>query len=186
VATVNGPPFTVVDVPVFIRDLAGTPLGLDEPQSSRIQAYSIKVNYLPASAVQAITFTRSGITTSLTPTFEVSPAVPGEISLLDSFHESTNLIPFVFNSAAPGNEVARLHVTLSPSATPGTIITLTLDPALTTLSNEGGFTSETVNNASLTLVNGSITVVPSVPALGYIALLVLASSLAFIAIRSHF
>jgi len=45
---------------------------------------------------------------------------------------------------------------------------------------------EMVSNGALLLVNGSITVVPSVPALGYIALLVLAISLAFIAIRSRF
>jgi hypothetical protein len=48
-------------------------------------------------------------------------------------------------------------------------------------SNTGGTTSEMVSNGALTLVNGSITVVPSVPALGHIALLALAISLAFIA-----
>jgi len=67
----------------------------------------------------------------------------------------------------------------------GTVITLMLDPVLTTLSNTGGTTSEMLSNGALTLVNGSITVVPSVPALGRIAL-VLAISLAFIAIRSRF
>jgi hypothetical protein len=186
VATVNGPQFSAVDVPVSIRDRSGTPLGLDQPAGQHIQAYSIKVTYAPASAVQAITFTRGGITTALTPAFESSPTSPGSISLIDSFSEATNPIPFTLNGAAPGNQVGTLHVSLSPTATPGTIITLTLDPVLTTLSNDTGTTSEMVSNGALTLVNGSITVTPSVPALGHIALLVLAISLAFIAIRSRF
>lgn len=186
VATVNGPQFSVVDVPVSIRDRSGTPLGLDQPAGMHIQAYSIKVTYAPASAVQSITFTRAGITTSLTPAFESSPASAGSISLIDSFQESTNPIPFTLDGAAPGNQVAALHVSLSPTAVPGTVITLTLDPTLTTLSNDTGTTTETVANTTLALVSGSITVIPSVPALGHIALLVLAISLAFIAIRSRF
>jgi hypothetical protein len=187
VATVNGPQFTTVDVPVFIRDASGTPLGLDQPPGSHIQAFAIKVNYSPASAVQSVTFTRGGITTSLTPASESSPTSAGSISLIDSFSEATNPIPFTLNGALPGNQVATLHVTLSASATPGTVITLTIDPSsLTQLSNDTGTTGEMVSNATLTLVNGAITVVPSVPALGQIALLVLAISLAFIAIRSRF
>ncbi|MEA2416275.1 MAG: hypothetical protein QOI58_2932 [Thermoanaerobaculia bacterium] len=187
VATVTGPQFSTVDVPVFIRDSSGTPLGLDQPAGFHIQAYSIKVNYAPASAVQSITFTRGGVTTSLTPASESSPSSAGSISLIDSFSEATNPIPLTLNGALPGNQVATLHVTLAATATPGTIITLTLDPtALTQLSNASGTVGEMVSNGTLTLVNGSITVVPSVPALGHIALLVLAISLAFIAIRSRF
>jgi len=187
VATVTGPQFSTVDVPVFIRDSSGTPLGLDQPAGFHIQAYAIKVNYSPAAAVQSITFTRGGVTTSLTPASESSPSSAGSISLIDSFSEATNPIPLTLNGALPGNQVATLHVTLAASATPGTIITLTLDPSsLTQLSNDTGTTGEMVSNGSLTLVSGAITVVPSVPALGHIALLVLAISLAFIAIRSRF
>lgn len=186
VATVNGPVSSVVDVPVSIRDRSGTPLGLDQPAGQRIQAYAIKVIYSPASAVQSITFTRGGITTSLTPSFEAGPTSPGAISLIDSFNEATNPIPFTLDGAAPGNQVATLHVSLSPTATPGTVITLMPDAVLTTLVNDGGTTGETVIIGTLTLVDGSITVTPPVPALGHIALLVLAISLAFIAIRSRF
>ena len=80
----------VVDVPVSIRDVSGSPLGMDQPPGSRIQSYSIKVNYAPASAVQSVSFTRAGITAALTPTFESSPSSAGSISLLDTFQESTN------------------------------------------------------------------------------------------------
>jgi hypothetical protein len=187
VATVTGPQFTTVNVPVSIRDASGTPLGLDQPPGFHIQAYAIKVNYSPAAAVQSITFTRGGVTTSLTPASESSPSSAGSISLIDSFSEATNPIPLTLNGALPGNQVATLHVTLAASATPGTVITLTLDPSsLTQLSNDTGTVGEMVSNGALTLVNGSITVVPSVPALGHIALLVLALALGFIAIRSRF
>ena len=161
VGIVNGPQFTVVDVPVSIRDVSGTPLGLDQPPGSRIQSYSIKVNYAPASAVQSISFSRAGITQSLTPTFENSPSSPGSISLLDTFQESTNLIPFTLNGLPPGNQVAHLLVTLSPTVTVGQVITLTLDPTLTQLTDEAGdpATIETTANTRLALVSGSITVV---------------------------
>jgi hypothetical protein len=186
VGTVNGPQFSTVDVPVYIRDLSGTPLGLDQPPGSRIQSYSIKVNYAPASAVQSITFTRAGITQSLTPTFENSPSGAGTISLLDTFNEATNLIPFTLDGAAPGNQVAHLQVTLAPTATPGTVITLTIDPStLTQLTDQAGTpgTVENTGNARLLVVNGAITVVPSVPALGPIALMLLAIALGVMAIR---
>jgi hypothetical protein len=186
VATVNGPQFSTVDVPVYIRDASGTPLGLDQPAGSRIQSYSIKVNYSPASAVQSITFTRAGITSSLTPTFENSPTSAGSISLLDTFDETTNLIPFTLDGALPGNQVAHLQVTLAPTATPGTIITLTVDPTtLTQLTDQAGTpaTVENTGNTRLTVVNGAITVVPSVPALSHIALMLLAIALGVVAIR---
>ena len=80
-----------VDVPVFIRDVSGTPLGRDQPAGSKIQGISIRVLYAPASAVQSVTFTRAGITANLTAT-EFFPASSGAIALVMSFDESTNLI----------------------------------------------------------------------------------------------
>ena len=165
---------STVDVPVYIRDTSGTPLGIDQPFGSRIQSYSLTVNYAPASAVQSVTFTRGGITVPLTPTFESSPSAAGTISLIDVFQESTNLIPFTSNAPLPGNQVGTLHVTIAPTATVGSIITLTLDPTLTQLSNQAGTTSETVALNTLTLVSGAIAVTTSVPALSAWALALLA------------
>ncbi|HEY6844292.1 MAG TPA: DUF11 domain-containing protein [Thermoanaerobaculia bacterium] len=146
-----------IDVPVYIRDTSGSPLGIDQPAGSRIQSYSIKVNYSPAAPIQSVTFTRAGITSPLTPAFESSPAGAGTISLIDTFQESTNLIPFTSNAPAPGNQVAHLVFTFAPGTADGTVVTLTLDPTLTQLSNEAGTTSETTSNAELTLTNSSIT-----------------------------
>jgi hypothetical protein len=177
----------IVNVPVYIQDRSGTPLGLDQPPGSRIQSYSIKVNYSPASAVSSVTFTRAGITAPLTPLSEFTPASAGAISLLDTFQESTNLVPYTLDGAVPGNQVANLHFMLSPTVTPGTVITLTLDSTLTQLANEDGTMKETTTLNTLALVNGSITVpvgfVYDIPALSTWFLILLAASLAIIAIR---
>ncbi|HJT16974.1 MAG TPA: DUF11 domain-containing protein, partial [Thermoanaerobaculia bacterium] len=132
-------------------------LGIDQPAGSRIQSYSLTVNYSPAASIQSVTFTRAGITQPLTPLFEASPSAPGSISLLDTFQEATNLIPFTSNAPLPGNQVAHLLFTFAPGTPAGTTVTLTLDPTLTQLSNDAGTTNETVTNARLTLVNGAIT-----------------------------
>lgn len=151
---------TTVDVPVSIRDVSATPLGIDQPAGSKIQSFSIKVNYAPAAAVQSVTFSRAGITADLNPTSEFKPSSTGSVSLLSTFQESTNPIPFTLNAPSPGNQVAHLVFTLSASAPPGTIITLTLDTSLTQLTDSGGTaaTKETTGNGALSLVNGQITV----------------------------
>src|SRR5438045_3643743 len=67
--------------------------------------------------------------------------------------------------------------------TVGTTITLTLDPVLTQLTDEGGSaaTKETTTAANLALVNGAIIVVAQVPALSDFALIALCAMLALIA-----
>jgi hypothetical protein len=159
VGTVNATGSTV-DVPVSIRDVAGTALGMDRPAGSKIESFSIKVNYAPAAAVSSVTFSRSGITAGLTPTSEFTPSSAGSVSLLDTFQESTSLIPFTLNAAPPGNVVAHLVLTLSAAAAPGSTIALTLDPSLTQLTDQGGSgaTKETAGNGALKLVDGAITV----------------------------
>jgi hypothetical protein len=164
VGTNAGSPGANVDIPINIRDVSGSPLGLDQPPGSRIQSYSIKVAYAPAASVQSVSFARAGITAPLTPTFESTPTAPGSITAIDTFQESTNMIPFTLNAAPPGNQIGVLHFVLAASAVPGTI-TLTLDSVLTQLTDEAGSpaTKETTAAGNLTLVNGSITVNASTP-----------------------
>ncbi len=151
---------STVDVPVYIRDVSGTPLGRDQPAGAKIQSFSIRVIYSPASAVQSVTFTKAGITSGLQ-SFESSPASGNTISLLETFQESTNPIPFTLNAPPPGDLVAHMVVTLSAAAQPGSSISLTLDSsALTQLANEGGSTKETVANGNLSLVSGAINIPP--------------------------
>jgi hypothetical protein len=186
VGTVTATSNTVA-VPVYIRDVSGTPLGVDQGAGLRIQAYSIKVDYMPTPAVQSIAFHRAGITAGLSPAFESTPSTPGSVTLINSFSETTNPIPFTLNGAAPGNQIGELLVTLAPGVAPGTIINLNLDAVLTQLSNQGGTTTETVALGTLSLVNGSITVTAaaaaSVPTLSEWAVILLAALLAIAALR---
>jgi len=176
VGTAGGTGGTTVDVPVSIRDVSGTPLGIDQPSASRIQSWSIKVNYSPASAVQSISFSRAGIAASLTPLAEFTPSSPGSITLVDTFEESTDLVPFTSNAAAPGNQVAHLLVHLTPTQTAQTI-TLTLDPTLTQLGNQAGTTAETTTLNTLALVNGQINVAANVPTMSLLVSFLLAVAL---------
>jgi len=185
VVTIGSPVRTgllTFDVPVYVRDVSGSPLGIDQPFGSRIQSLSLKVNYSPTAPIQSITFTRAGITVPLTPSFESQPSLSGSISLLDTFHEATNLVPFTSNAAAPGDLVGHLTVSFTNQAVAGTVITLTLDPTLTQLSNEGGTVSESTTLGTLTLVNGSVIVPVVVPALDATTLAMLAAALVAIAV----
>jgi|GEM_PF-1844619 len=147
-----------VDVPVYIRDLSGTRLGRDQAAGSKIQSFSIKVAYSPASAVSSVTFTGAGITSNLSPAAAFSPSTTSSISLVDTFQESSNLIPFTLNASAPGDLVAHLVFTLNGSASPGSSIAITLDPSVTVLSDEGGNASESPVNGTLALVDGAINI----------------------------
>ena len=156
--TANGPS---ADVPIYIRDTSGTTLGREQPAGSRIQSYSIRVTFSPAAAVSSVSFARAGITAGLTPSFENSPTTSNSITILNSFPESTNLIPFTLNAPGSGDQVAHLIFNLSPSAAPGSSITLTLDPTSSTqLLDDGGSTPtvENTGNGRLALVNGAINI----------------------------
>lgn len=181
----NGP---VVVVPVYVRDVAGTPLGIDQPFGSRIQAFSIKVDYPVSPFISSVTFTRAGITAPLTPTFENSPSAAGTISLIMTFDETTNLVPFVSNAALPGNQVAQLTFTFIPSTPPGTTIPLTIDPALTQLSNEGGTITETLQNGGLLPIDGEVTMLAipaaaAIPTVSTWGLILLAAALTLVVMR---
>lgn len=156
---------SAVTVPLYVRDVGGTPLGRDQATGARIQGLSFRVSYSPASAVTSVNITRAGITASLTPMFETTVPSGNTISYIGSFNESSNLIPFSVDGAAPGDQVLQMLVNLSASATSGTVISLTIDPspAVTVLSNQSGSLTETASNGNLTLADGSITVVAPPP-----------------------
>jgi hypothetical protein len=175
-----------VVVPVYVRDVAGTPLGMDQPAGSRIQSFSLKVDYAPAAPIESVTLTRAGITAGLTPTLELTPSSPGSITLLVTFPEATQLVPFNQSAAPPGDLIGQLTFNLAPGVAPGTIITLTLDPSLTQLADEGGSgeTKQTVADGTLLLVGGTITVLDpaEIPTLAEWVLILLGLALAAAAV----
>ncbi len=153
-----------VDVPVYIRDIIGTTLGRDRATGSKIQSFSIKVAYSPASAVSSVTFTRSGITASLSPTAEFNPSTTQSVSLVATFPEATSPIPLTA-SGTLGDMVAHLVFTLNGSATPGSTISLSLDPSVTLLANDGGSARESPADGTLALVDGAINIPTQMQAL---------------------
>lgn len=150
-----GFPGQSVPVPIFVRDLLHSPLGLDRAAGLHIQGLLFKVEWSPAAAVASAHFERAGITQALSG-FENNTQSGSSASWVASFDESTNAVPFSLDGPAPGDLVAHLVLDLAPDAEPGTL-TLTLDP-VTALSNQAGTVEETLALGTLTLAGGSFTV----------------------------
>jgi len=170
VITIGGPciagaaPGSTVTVPVYIRDMTGTPLGVDQPAGKKIQAFSFKVAVSPASAIASdsgglkVNVTQAGIAAQAgTPSFETKPRTSSTFSYVVLYDESSQPLPFTANAALPGNLVANIAITLSDSATAGSTISLNAAADTTSLNNQGGTAAEFAPR-DLTIVDGCITV----------------------------
>ena len=155
-------------IPVSIRDLSGTSLGVDAGAGNRIQGFAFKVLF-PTETVLSVAFARAGIATTVTPLYETALQGTGWSSCIVSFNESSNPVPFTLNAAAPGDTIGTLTVTLRGDAVPGNTAALILDPPSAMLSNQAGSVRETVAAGNLALVNGSITVSPLPAPTGVVA-----------------
>ncbi len=153
VSGLSGLPGTTVEIPVQVRDMGLTELGLDRPFGERIQGVVFKVLFAPA-AITAASAARAGVLLGLTPLYELAPATASSISYLAAFDESTDLIPFTLDGA---DVVAALYLTLAADAPAGPLA-LALDAATTELANQAGTLSENQGNGRLTLADGQITV----------------------------
>jgi hypothetical protein len=144
-------------IPVSIRDLSGTALGVDAGAGNRIQGFAFKVLF-PTETVLSVAFARAGVATTVTPVYETALQGTGWSSCIVSFNESSNPVAFHMNAAAPGDRVGTLTVTLRGDAAVGSMASLILDPGSAILSNQAGSVRQTVSGGNLSLVNGSITV----------------------------
>lgn len=173
-------PFTV---PILLADAAGTPLGVDRPAGSRIQAFAVTVRFTPAAAIASTSLGRAGLLAGRTPLFETTAEGDGTITWVGSFDESAGAIPFP-QPPGGGHAILTLSVTLEPGAT----VSASIDGSTTTLSNQAGTTSETVAGGGLLL--GPPVALPSspedaaaVPTLGEVALLAFAATIAAAGLR---
>jgi hypothetical protein len=149
-------PRGVAYVPVYLRDVSGTPLGIDQGAGNRIEALVLKITHSPASAVASMSFQRGGIA-SITPKYERQVQGIGTFGYVAGYSESTHLA-LSLDAAAPGDFIGNLVVTLSPQAVIGSTVVLSVDAATATLSNDRGTIGETVANGALALTNGSVAV----------------------------
>jgi hypothetical protein len=147
---------STVAVPLYLRDVTGTPLGTDAGSGNRIQSISIQINFGPA--VTSASFTRAGALAGLTPAFETTVNGSGTIGWVGQFQESTQPIPLTANAPLPGDRVGTLVLTLANGLTTGSTVALTFAPANTLLSNQGGTLEERTITEDLALTNGSITI----------------------------
>ena len=129
------------------------PVTITKNTANPIQAIAFKVLFDP-DLIASASFTRAGIAAAETPLYETSLSGSGFFSYAALFAAP----------AALSGQIGTLTVTPQPSATPGTIVPLTFEPASALLSNQTGSTPETVANGLLSLVNGSITVTGTIAA----------------------
>jgi hypothetical protein len=145
-----------VSVPIFVRDVSLTPLGVDRPAGERIQGLAFRIDF-PPGTVTAASIAPAGVTGGLTPLFGPSTSfIANSVNYVVSYAEAGNAIPLTLDGAAPGDVVAQLSLTLAPNAPPG-VLALALNAA-TELSNQAGTLAENTGSGTLTLANGSVTV----------------------------
>ncbi len=152
-------PRALVEVPIYLRDLSGTPLGVDRPAGQRLQGLSLSVVYSPAAAVESIAFAPAGLTEGLPALFETSVHSGHRISWIASFDEAASPLDFDLDRAEPGDPVAKLVLRVDASAIAGSVIDLTFDADLTAVSNQSGTLGETAANGLLSLGAGAIEVI---------------------------
>lgn len=155
---------STVTIPVFIRDIAGTPLGVDRTTANRISGISFNVTPTNPSAIAVdgtgklqVTVAAAGVTTGITPTFSNVPRTGTTFGYIVTYDVATP-IPFTSNAASPGDLVANVTITLAATAAPGTRIDLVVNPsnAVTSLVNADSSISETTTNGGLSVVSGCI------------------------------
>jgi hypothetical protein len=147
---------TRVEVPILVRDAAGTPLGREKALGARIEGLAFRVRFLPANAVTDAHVRRAGATADAVPRFEAAPRTEDGIAYLGVF--DTRQVEVGLDPASKPQAVAVLELTLAPGLAPRTRVELRLDPASTVLSNAAGTVSESVANGYIRLLDGSITV----------------------------
>jgi hypothetical protein len=157
VGSTSALPGATFEIPISVRDRSLTALGMDRPAGERIQSLAFKVILSAPASIAAKSAARAGITATLTPAFQSTPSTASSISYIGQFDEGTDPIPFALDAGAPGDQVAKLTITLTGDAPAGTIA-LTLDAGATALGNFAGTIEETEANGRLALASGAITV----------------------------
>jgi len=167
VAASGGLPGQTRDVPVTIRDLAGTLLDEGDGLNLEIQGFAFRLDFAPSEHITAVTFVQAGVTAGHTPVFPVITPAANYIIVLMSFDEGTDPLLFTLDAPAPGDLIGALRFTLSAGAPLGTLITLTFAAVSATLVNGNATLSETLANGHLALAAGSLLLTHDVFADGF-------------------
>jgi IPT/TIG domain len=153
-----------VEVPIYIQDNTGTPIGRDQGARLRISGFAMQVVYgpkpcvdTPATASQRIDLT-GGILASQSADIDSRVKVANTSqSWIYSSAETNGLIPFTA-APLPGDRIGAMvfNLTGCPAGTINLAITTT-GGAGATLSSDNSV-SETVGNGALSVTNGAINI----------------------------
>ncbi|HET7433378.1 MAG TPA: hypothetical protein VFN10_01560, partial [Thermoanaerobaculia bacterium] len=83
----SAPAGAAVRIPIYLRDVSGTPLGVDAGAGKRIQGISLAAKLSPASA--PLSFEPSGVLPGPTPLFAQTSPITGGVAYLGAFSETT-------------------------------------------------------------------------------------------------
>jgi hypothetical protein len=151
---------TRVVIPVYVRDVSSTKLGLDQPSGKRIQGISFQIAYTPAEAVKSASIARAGVLESRVAMSEFSLGNANTVSYLGLFDEEFNTVQFHLDAPPPGDLVANVVLTLNSEVAPGTVLHFTFGGTGTTeLTDHQGSVSENAAEGSLRINNGCAQVV---------------------------
>ncbi len=155
-----------VEVPIFIQDNTGTPIGRDQGARLRISGFALQVVYgpnscidTPASASLRIDLT-GGILASQSADIDSRPKVANTSqSWIYSSAETNGLIPFTA-VPAPGDRIGAMVFNLTSClAGPINLVITTTGDAEATFSSDNSV-SETATNGGLSVTNGAINIAP--------------------------
>jgi len=167
VAEMGALPGQTRDVPVTVRDLAGTLLDEGDGLNLEIQGFAFRLDFAPAEHVTEVTFVQAGVTAGHTPVFPFVSPQADHIIVLMNFDETTDPLAFTLNAPAPGNVIGLLRFTLAAGAPLGTQIDLTFASTSATLVNGAATLSETLANGHLALDPGWLVLETEIFASGF-------------------
>ena len=156
-----------VEVPIFIQDNTGTPIGRDLGSGLRISGFGMQVVYGPNSCIDTPASgslridLAGGILASQSADVDSRVKVANTSqSWLYSSAEPNGLIPFT-GAPLPGDRIGAMVFNLTGCpAGPINLVITTTGAAAATLTS-GSAVSETVGNGRLSVTNGAIEIVPS-------------------------
>jgi hypothetical protein len=123
---------------------SAVPVTITKQTAHAVNGVAFKVLF-NADAIASLSFTRN---VAGAPLYETAMQGSGYFSYVVLFSSSTNL----------AGQIGTLTVNAQPSATPGRVVPLILDPPSAMLSNQTASTVESVANGLLALTNGSTTI----------------------------
>lgn len=145
-------------VGVWLRDVSGTPLGVDAGSGKRIQGVALSWQLASTGDVPAMQYETAGVLRAFAATYERLVAIDRGFAYLGYFDEASAPIPFVSNAASPGNRIGTIVLTVPAQAVNGTTYTLTLDPKYSRLANAQASIFESQFNGKLKLIAGTVIV----------------------------